>query len=308
MTQRTATTTGEPNTNSHPRRGTGARTGEPCAAEDLPELSRRVIEAYYHKDYAPLLGWVSSDVVFIGSGPDITFSKAELESACAMDAAMPSFRMENAAFSLVATNTEPPTFALVQGFYDLLPEGNQQMITVAHQRVSVCLRRTPSSWEAFHVHSSNEWSELVGDEVFPVQTSRQTYEYVMNVFKKIAQRSNAAPEKDAPRIKPNVRIPTHTGVHGLDPTELMWAKANGKSCVAHFTGGALEELPCSLTALEARLPSNGDFVRTHRSYIVNANAVSELREGEVELIDGTVLPVPAKRRALVRRLLLGREK
>ena len=40
------------------------------------------------------------------------------------------------------------------------------------------------------MHVSNEYTELVGDEIFPVQVSRQTYQYVQRLLKESGKKDN----------------------------------------------------------------------------------------------------------------------
>lgn len=39
-------------------------------------------------------------------------------------------------------------------------------------------RKEKGGFRLYHLHVSNEWSELTRDEVFSMQVSRQTYHYV----------------------------------------------------------------------------------------------------------------------------------
>ena len=40
------------------------------------------------------------------------------------------------------------------------------------------------------MHVSNEYNELVGDEIFPVQVSRQTYQYVQRLLRESGKSNN----------------------------------------------------------------------------------------------------------------------
>ncbi len=58
----------------------------------------------------------------------------------------------------------------------------------------------------------------------------------------------------------------------------------------------------SLTSVMGRFPSY--FVRVHRSYVVNAFLVDNISKGIITMKNGDEVPVPAKRTASVRKLVL----
>lgn len=54
--------------------------------------------------------------------------------------------------------------------------------------------------------------------------------------------------------------------------KLEWVEANESYCVLHLSSGSTMTLSCTLAAVGRELPPD-DFIRIHRSYIVNLRAV-----------------------------------
>lgn len=132
-------------------------------------------------------------------------------------------------------------------------------------------------------------------------------------------RQPAAVVTTAPPLAPSAtllsaRIPVEVGegrarrMLFLDPLSILVVEAQGKG--AHvFTGSADYETAASLTAWESSLPT-ASFLRVHRSFLVNLNAVSELFvEGRSTFlrVDGRSEAIPVSRERwpdLRRRLTL----
>jgi two-component system LytT family response regulator len=99
-----------------------------------------------------------------------------------------------------------------------------------------------------------------------------------------------------PTVTP-LMVTTAKGAIRIDPSEIDWIGADDYYAVIHIAGKRylLRE---SLTSLEERLPACS-FIRIHRSAIVNASRVRELRRSSVVLRDGTELEISRRRRAAV---------
>ncbi len=110
-------------------------------------------------------------------------------------------------------------------------------------------------------------------------------------------------EKERPRQ--NIMVPTAAGDLLIAVDEIDWIEADDYYAAIHarHSRHLIRE---SLASLEQRLERDR-FVRTHRSAIVNADRVREVRKeaGETVLIlqDGKRIPVSRRRRALVLKRL-----
>lgn len=110
-------------------------------------------------------------------------------------------------------------------------------------------------------------------------------------------------EKELARSR--IRVPTPGGDLVLDADEIKWIEADDYYAAIHSTRGR-HLIRESLSSLEQRLDGS-QFVRVHRSAIVNVNQIRELRNegGETLLVlrDGARVPVSRRRRERVTRLL-----
>jgi len=115
----------------------------------------------------------------------------------------------------------------------------------------------------------------------------------------------AAQEKE--RVKQRIVVPTSNGELVIDVDEIDWIEADDYYAAIHARAGR-HLIRESLTSLEQRLDRK-QFLRTHRSAIVNVDRVCELQKqaGETFLLlrSGIRIPVSRRRRPRVTRLLGG---
>lgn len=86
-------------------------------------------------------------------------------------------------------------------------------------------------------------------------------------------------------------------VNRICPNFFLYVEALGKHCTVHQINGTL---PLNTLSSEAESQLPGTFVRTHRSYLVNAEHVMSIERYQLTLSDGTKLPVPKQRYDQVR--------
>ncbi len=84
----------------------------------------------------------------------------------------------------------------------------------------------------------------------------------------------------------------------VDVNALSLVEVRGRDC--HFTVGGEElTIRCRLQDVEELLEGH-DFLKPHRSYLVNANAIRSVGRAEVTLTDGTEVPLSRNRANEVR--------
>lgn len=113
----------------------------------------------------------------------------------------------------------------------------------------------------------------------------------------------AAQEKE--RLKQRIVVPTSHGELVIDADEIDWIEADDYYAAIHARKGR-HLVRESLASLMQRL-DQAQFVRVHRSAIVNIDRVGEVRNDNAEttllLKDGTRVPVSRRRRNITRRIL-----
>jgi two-component system LytT family response regulator len=106
-------------------------------------------------------------------------------------------------------------------------------------------------------------------------------------------------------FKQRVVVPTSSGELLLDASEIDWIEADDYYAAIH-AGNRRHLIRESLLSLEARLDP-AQFVRTHRSAIVNIARVREVRNETTEMVlvlrDGQSVPVSRRRREFLKERL-----
>ena len=156
-----------------------------AGVDKLPAIAQHIIGSYYSKNVGPLLDVLSDDCVFIAETGAIFFSPAELRAAVEAKTNSPAMMVRETDFHLMGSEigTSAIKGAVVVGSYKLYSSPREQMLFASSQVITVCFRRIETEWKAFHIHVSNKHSEPVSEEVFPVKTSRETYEYVREILR-----------------------------------------------------------------------------------------------------------------------------
>jgi hypothetical protein len=98
---------------------------------------------------------------------------------------------------------------------------------------------------------------------------------------------------------PNRRIiiKAENATYSFDPDMVLYVEAIGKVCTVYMMNRTMV-IRQPIIVLETQFPKQ--FCRIHRSYLVNCRFVLQVERYSVTLINGTVLPVPAKRYMEVR--------
>jgi len=106
-------------------------------------------------------------------------------------------------------------------------------------------------------------------------------------------------------LKQRLVVPTSSGELLLDASEIDWIEADDYYAAIH-AGKRRHLIRESLSSLEERLDT-AQFVRTHRSAIVNIARVREVRNEAAEMVlvlrDGQSVPVSRRRREFLRERL-----
>lgn len=257
-------------------------------AEKLPAIIEWVIASYYAKDYEPFFSRITEDCSFIGAGNMMYFSRKEMLDVLEADEMAPHLLMRNTRFSILGDPAFRGERAIVFGTYDLFSGLKEKMLLAAQQRITVCCRLTDEGWKACHIHSSNEWRELVDEDTFPIQVSMDTYRYVQSILRTGRQVGGAARA---------VLREAGGSSRVVAPDAILYIEAAGRRSIVHELNGSYE---LNLLLGDAERQLGDAFVRVHRGYLVNIAHVRALRRGEVELDGGVAVPVPERRHAAVR--------
>lgn len=103
--------------------------------------------------------------------------------------------------------------------------------------------------------------------------------------------------------KKELLLPTGRGQCRVSCSDVVYAEAVERMTRLVLTGGREESVSMKFSELAAMLPER-QFVRSHRSYLVNLEYIHYVRNREVELTTGAVLPVSRYRLDELQRKLV----
>lgn len=255
--------------------------------ETICENTLEIVREYYSLNTEPLFSVVSDDCVWLGTGNLLVSGAAAIKDFFKEGFIMPAYRLEEPDFQLIETGCEGQLVVL--GQYTLYSDKDAQLVNAVKQRSTFCYRQEKGKWRLYHMHISNEWSDLVGDEIFPLQISTQTYRYVKKL---LAESISENP--------PMLMIKTATANQFIDTNMVIYIQAMDKSCVLHMLNER-KQISQMLKNLREQLPPN--FYRIHRSFFVNSDYVTKIHRYAVTLVTGEELPVPKMRYTQIREEL-----
>lgn len=116
-------------------------------------------------------------------------------------------------------------------------------------------------------------------------------------------------EKEATETKPLIneqRILINGRNHitySIPVNQIMWIESTNKGLhsILHTVKDTIIAIK-PVSYLADSYPN--DYLKIHRSYLINPNYVISIRRFEIEMSDGTVLPVPEKKYTAIKKMLL----
>ncbi|MCI8464854.1 MAG: LytTR family transcriptional regulator [Lachnospiraceae bacterium] len=105
------------------------------------------------------------------------------------------------------------------------------------------------------MHLSNEWNELVEEEIFLVQISTLTYHYVKKLLAESVSKKS-----------PVLVIKIDLCNQFVDTNTVIYIQATDRDCILHMLNEG-KQFSRALKDLQEQLPPN--FYRIHRNYLEN---------------------------------------
>lgn len=238
-----------------------------------------IIEEYYHLNLEPLLSVLANDCVWLSIGNLLISGAKAIRANFGPDFNMPPFEVEEPNFRLIETGTEEQLMVL--GEYILYASEETEIICTTKQRLTFCYRLETDGYRLYHMHVSNEYSELVGDEVFPFQITKQTYQYVQNLLKERGRNNNC-----------RLAVKENGSICFIDAGMIQYIQALERESIISLVNEK-RQVQTSIKELEKELPSH--FYRLHRSYFVNCDYIVKVERYKLTLITGEELPIPKMR-------------
>ena len=228
-------------------------------------LTRDIICLRYDRKLDEIIKYMDENVVWIGPlGSQYVQGAENVREILSIEQEIP-FVVTNAHYSLLYEDGQT---AAVYGHYTASNTGVSHYLFTQEQRCTFIYRKTPAGLRVIFMHVSNPADNLLGkNEDFPFAVGKKAYELVNQKIKENRKRSQRIRFKDV---------------------------ANGDYYVNLNGVLYIEEM---ISDVEKELPEN--FLRIHRSYIVNMDYVIDCHRYQVNMVKDVQLPIPVKRYAEV---------
>ncbi len=86
-------------------------------------------------------------------------------------------------------------------------------------------------------------------------------------------------------------IKSAAGIMRISFHKLEFLEVMNKKLFFHLSDGKVKEVPGALSSIEEKLLSRKEFIKVHRSYIVNMGYIEELRNGTILTSSGHNIPI-----------------
>jgi len=241
-----------------------------------------IMEHWYACDLRPVKKTLDKNSSWIGGatgqfyiGKDAVVKGLELAGSHVVPCTLSS-----QIYTIVDSGTD---YYVVAGSFMMNLE-NKTMSLHEWQRLTFIWKVSYEHLSLTHVHVSCGMGAIAPDEDFPVKAAKASYEYLRA---KISQ--GVVTVMDTERI-----------LHRLEKGSVNYLAADNKYVEIH-TADLTIRIHQNLNDFQKKVFPK--FLMVHRSYCVNSMQIKMLRKFEVEMKDGTVLPVSKRRYAdLCKRL------
>ncbi len=255
--------------------------------ENILEFTEYMCREYYHQNLQPILSVISKDISWIDPGKIFLFGREAFERQFKAVQMHPMIDLDDIDFHLLPFGKD--AYIVIARYY-AYTSAEAEYITAAMQRATFYYRMNKGRLELVHMHVSNEWQELIGDEVFPVHISTQTYQYVKKI---LAERLERRDEK-------KLSLKGGTANFYIDPSKVLYIETVGAKSVIHLFDQNIT-VNYKIGVLEGMFPDY--FYRAHRSYLINTEYSIAIERYYITMSNGQLIPIPEKRYNEVKKTL-----
>lgn len=238
------------------------------------ELTRQVIEDFFHQKPEKVIQKFHSDVTWIGAGDGQYIGGYKKVSDYIRNIGLPRCEILQKEYRVVAHSDD---IYVVAGRMKIGgPQGtNEKLSTV--QRITFIWKIEDGRFWLLHFHISNPIEPQEKSEYFLKSAGNGTFEYVKQVF---SQKRRL------------IAFGRHDQTYVLCNQDIVYIEAENTNSVIHCLNRDILSRE-SISALEKRL--GDDFIKTHRSFIVNSNYITGIKRYQLAVSRGIELPIPEKK-------------
>lgn len=261
------------------------------AKNEIIQLTRQVLHNHYERKMQAVIKYFAEDVVWIGPFDfQWTENVADFIKTTASEYQEIPVKLTEEEYQLLPHTT---AMWIVYGKFLATAVLKDGSILCIKKRITFIWRKKKGKYLITHMHVSNS-QDYPNKEKY--QDSKSFFEYLGKFIPTI-------PVSYEPIEKLSIR--DHTGCyHYLFESEILRIEASNTYCKVLLYNGSFM-VRQKISELESIFTEN--FVRIHRSHLVNLSHISKLKRYQALLSDGTELPISRDRYMEIKSRLKNKE-
>ena len=248
------------------------------------ELTRQVIESFYHQDLNLLIQKLHPDVTWIGAADGECIKGYEQVCEYIKNIDVPRCDILKKEFQVVANSDD---IFIVAGWMEVAASQGSSEVLGAVQSISLIWKTEGQKIKLLHFHVSNPIEFHKNNKYFPRSMGAKTYEYVRKLLSQNRRRLIACGKHDQTYVIRNI--------------DIVYIEAKNTDSVIHCLNRDI--LPReSISNLEKKVGEG--FIKTHRSFIVNSRYITGIKRYQLTISQGIELPIPEKKYRNIKEKIL----
>ena len=239
------------------------------------ELTRQVIESFYHQDLNLLIQKLHPDVTWIGAADGECIKGYEQVCEYIKNIDVPRCDILKKEFQVVANSDD---IFIVAGCMKVAASQGRGEILGAVQRITLIWKTEEQKFKLLHFHVSNPIESQKNNERFSHSMGTETYEYVKKLLSQNRSRLIAYGKHDRTYVIRN--------------KDIVYIEAENTDSVIHCLNRDILSRE-SISDLEKKVGEG--FIKTHRSFIVNSRYITGIKRYQLAISQGIELPIPEKK-------------
>lgn len=239
------------------------------------ELTGQVIEGFYYQNPQKIIQKLHTDVTWIGAADGQCMKGYHDVSDYIKKLDVPKCEILEKEYQTVANDHD---FYIVVGWMKVATSRESNEILSAVQRITFIWKLEKDQLQLLHFHVSNPIEFQKKNEYFPHFAGKETFEYVKRILKQKRSRF--------------VIRGKHDKTYVLYNQDIVYIEAENTNSVIHCLNKDIFSRE-SISVLEKKLGE--DFIKTHRSFIVNSRYITGIKRYQLAVRPGIELPIPEKK-------------
>ena len=241
---------------------------------DARELTRQVIEEFFYGNPEKVLQNFHPDVTWVGAANGQCIRGAEKVSQYISHMELPRCEVFQKEYQVVAHSDD---MYVVAGWMEIgASQGESGKLSVV-QRITFIWKKEEDRLKLLHFHVSNPVEFQENSEYFLRPAGKGTFEYVKKLY---SQKRRL------------IACGKHDQTYVLWNKDIVYIEAENTNSVIHCLNRDILSRE-SISILEKKLGE--DFIKTHRSFIVNSRYITGIRRYQLAVRQGIELPIPEKK-------------